>query len=320
MNTLKNNTLHYINDSNFVLCNSNVDKLINYNNSNLSIIYFTNNLKNSNSTKLLLNNSFVDRILVVSDSKNKFKNKKLTFCSKITASTLNSLTHNILILIDINDNYDFLKFVINNLKLLLNLSKKLGINLHHSYNGSSAICAIISNNSIYFNDLLNCIKVILINNSSKQYEFIYDTVCDYLDSQFHNCNLCDFKNDQCVANRAGRCCKHTTMGCCYSFDYASIYEPRLVKNVKLCKYMKNKSCSTSNISCKLFTCTYLREKNIKFDTRKILLLDCFFNSKQHEVIRSNFFRSREEILNKLLEKNHDTYLWFYMFRKYAIKN
>lgn len=44
MNTLKNNTLHYINDSNFVLCNSNVDKLINYNNSNLSIIYFTNNL------------------------------------------------------------------------------------------------------------------------------------------------------------------------------------------------------------------------------------------------------------------------------------
>ena len=63
MNTLKNNTLHYINDSNFVLCNSNVDKLINYYNSNLSIIYFTYNLNNSNSTKLLLNNSFVDRIL-----------------------------------------------------------------------------------------------------------------------------------------------------------------------------------------------------------------------------------------------------------------
>ena len=318
MNTLKNNTLHYINDSNFVLCNSNVDKLINYNNSNLSIIYFTNNLKNSNSTKLLLNNSFVDRILVVSDSKNKFKNKKLTFCSKITASTLNSLTHNILILIDINDNYDFLKFVINNLKLLLNLSKKLGINLHHSYNGSSVICAIISNNSIYFNDLLNCIKVILINNSSKQYEFIYDTVCDYLDSQFHNCNLCDFKNDQCVANRAKRTA-HEFMGCCYSFNYAKLLDFRLLKDVKLCQYMQNRTCATKNITCKLFTCKYLKEKNIKFDTHKILLLDCFFNKKQHDIIESNFFRTREEILQKLQEKNHDLYYWYILRQKYRIK-
>ena len=109
------------------------------------------------------------------------------------------------------------------------------------------------------------------------------------------------------------------MGCCYSFNYAKLLDFRLLKDVKLCQYMQNRTCATKNITCKLFTCKYLKEKNIKFDTHKILLLDCFFNKKQHDIIKSNFFRTREEILQKLQEKNHDLYYWYILRQKYRIK-
>lgn len=318
MNTLKNNTLLYINDSNFVLCNPYIDELISKCGANLSILYFTSNPNNTNHIQSILNSHFIDKILLVSNSKKSSKIRGTTFRSKITTSALHSLTHNILILIDNNDDYDFLKFVINNLKLVLNLSNQLGINLHHLHNTCPIICAIINNNSTYLDDLLNCIKAILIKNESKQYAFIYDTVCNYLDSQFHNCNLCDFKNDQCVANRAKRTA-HEFMGCCYSFTYANLLDFRFLKDIKLCQYMHNRTCTTKNITCKLFTCNYLKEQNIKFDTHKILLLDCFFNKKQHDIIQSNFFKTREEILQKLQEKNHDLYYWYILRQKYRIK-
>ena len=109
------------------------------------------------------------------------------------------------------------------------------------------------------------------------------------------------------------------MGCCYSFNYAKLLDFRLLKDVKLCQYMQNRTCATKNITCKLFTCKYLKEKNIKFDTHKLLLLDCFFNKKQHDIIQSNFFRTREEILQKLQEKNHDLYYWYILRQKYRIK-
>ena len=165
--------------------------------------------------------------------------------------------------------------------------------------------------------MINCIKALLMNDTREQYEFVYDTVCDYLDSQFNQCNLCDFKNDQCIANRT-KSTKRETMGCCYSFDYAGFFDYRLIKNVKLCQYMQNRTCATKNITCKLFTCKYLKDKNIQFDSHKILLLECFFDKKQHDIIQSNFFKTREEILNKLLEKNHDLYFWYLCFKKYRI--
>ena len=90
------------------------------------------------------------------------------------------------------------------------------------------------------------------------------------------------------------------MGCCYSFEYCNFFETKFIKNIKLCEHLINKTCSTKCITCKLFTCKYLKEKHIKFDTHKILLLDCFFDKKQHLILNSNFFKTREDILNKFI--------------------
>lgn len=54
----------------------------------------------------------------------------------------------------------------------------------------------------------------------------YDCACDYLDEQFINKNLCDFKNDMCKCNRqkpkekqVNSCCVRTvTRKLCKHFD------------------------------------------------------------------------------------------------------
>ena len=271
-----------------------------------TIIYFDDYFIGNDIISDLLNNKLVEKMVIISNNVNKSSNKKLLYYKHLNRHILKSLEHNIIILINPNNNYDYSKLIIKNLINLFKIASSINKNLTFNYSNSNVICSIFDNNSIYFNDIINCITAILMKTDSKKYEFIYDTVCDYLDSQFHNCNLCDFKNDQCVANRAKRTA-HEFMGCCYSFNYAKLLDFRLLKDVKLCQYMQNRTCATKNITCKLFTCKYLKEKNIKFDTHKLLLLDCFFNKKQHDIIQSNFFRTREEILQKLQEKNHDLY-------------
>ena len=57
-----------------------------------------------------------------------------------------------------------------------------------------------------------------------------------------------------------------------------------------------------------------KKEKIRFDTHKMILLDCFFNQKQHDIIKFNFFKNREEILEKLVEKNYAAYIW-YLFKK-----
>lgn len=286
--------------------------------SKTTIIYFDECFVENNTISDLLNNELVEKLVIISNNLNKSYNPKLLYSKHISHHILKSLTHNLIILINPNNNYNYSKFIIKNLIILFNLASSINKNLTFNYFNSSIICSIFDNNSIYFNDIINCITAILIKTDSKKYEFIYDTVCDYLDRQFHDCNLCDFKNDQCVANRAKKTA-HDFMGCCYSFNYAKLLDFRLLKDVKLCQYMQNRTCATKNITCKLFTCKFLKEKNIKFYTHKILLLDCFFNKKQHDIIQSNFFRTREEILQKLQEKNHDLYYWYILRQKYRIK-
>lgn len=300
----------------FVLC---TPTILNKNiTSKTSIIYFEEIFSENSFIHELLNNDLIDKIIVISKHHNQTTNKKILFYSHFSKSIIKSLGKNFLVHINLNNNYEYLKFVVTNLINLFGITSDLNKFFNFSLDNYKIICSVSQNNSKYFNDIINCIKVLLLSDKQKRYEYIYDTVCDYLDSQFHDCNLCDFKNDQCVANRAKRTA-HETMGCCYSFNYAGVLDFRLVKDVQLCQYMQNRTCATKNITCKLFTCRYLKENNVKFDTHKILLLDCFFNKKQHDIIQSNFFKTREQILEKLLETNHDIYFWYLFRRKYMIK-
>ena len=283
---------------------------------NTSIILFEEDFKETNIFASFLSNSNIHNMLVVSKKHLNFSNPKLVSLAKIDKGIIKLLSNNILILINLNNNYEYMKFIVTSMSTLFKITKNHNKKVSFLYSNTNIICSIF-NTSIYLEDIINCFRAILIEDKQKRYEFIYDTACNYLDKQFVTNNLCDFKNNQCIANRK-RCTNHENMGCCYSFKYANFFDFRLVKDVRICKYMGNKTCLTKNITCKLYTCQYLKDKNVRFDSHKILILECFFNKKQHWIIQSNFFKSREEILNKLAEKNKDVYWWYIIRRKYFI--
>ncbi len=228
----------------------------------------------------------------------KFVDKKLSFEKKLDGNKF-------LVIIELNDNFHYMCRIVRKLRRLFE-NKDVDVTYY-----------LISNNSKYLNDLQVCINAIGIKDRKERYTYIYDKVCDYLDEQFRKCDYCEFRDSKCVANRNGTT-PYKEMGCCHSFDIASPFSLKLVENEKICKYLNNNHCSTKNISCKLHTCRYLRKKGVRFKPHKMLPLECFFNQKQHDIINLNFFRNREEILNKLMEKHYEPYFVFLMNKGFHV--
>ena len=183
--------------------------------SNLSIIYFSNkpfdeiNIINS-----------IDNIIYISNTKTSFSG----ICFKqINKSMIKYLTTKFIIFIDIDDtvSFKYMKFLLNNIKNLFKLLEKYKIEFKCIYNNSN-ISAILSCNpkNAYFNDIVTCFKVLSSNSKREAYSIIYDYICDYLDSEFHSKNLCDFCDDVCIASRNGFT-QNKINGCCYSYIYGS---------------------------------------------------------------------------------------------------
>lgn len=85
-----------------------------------------------------------------------------------------------------------------------------------------------------------------------------------------------------------------------------------------CVYLQNRQCVAACISCKLHTCYYLKSQGVEFKINKMLLLACFFNFKQKLILKYNVFKTREAILDKLLEPNFIPYIFYYIFALYKI--
>ncbi len=137
-----------------------------------------------------------------------------------------------------------------------------------------------------------------IADDRKRYEYIYISLCDYMDKIFSENNICDFKEDKCIRQREGKA-PHETMGCCYTFEYSKF--TRFPKDTGLCKYINENKCSVKNLTCKMFTCKYLKEKGYNYLIRKNPVIKLCFNKKQVKYLEEAFFKSMEEVINRLLE-------------------
>ena len=67
-------------------------------------------------------------------------------------------------------------------------------------------------------------------------------------------------------------------GCCYSDARGG-----------LCENLKNHRCQIKSISCKLYSCEYLRNKKVYFKIKDIPLLKYFFNLKQKYILKYIFY-------------------------------
>lgn len=154
-------------------------------------------------------------------------------------------------------------------------------------------------------------QALKIEDTQKRYEYAYDALCNYLDSEFKEKNYCDFKDDKCIVNRSGLG-KNPCMGCCYSFRLDFFMNMR---DKKICRHLCDKKCSTQCISCKFYTCKYLRRKGIQFYAYSIPGIEQVFTRNQIDVLTNNCFRTREEIITRLMEVrkyNRTPNFWFYL--------
>lgn len=145
-----------------------------------------------------------------------------------------------------------------------------------------------------YNDFISSINAILYNTRYERYNYIYDTVCDYLDNYFYGKNLCDFKNNKCGEKRN----TSSTTGCCHHFKTKWLGP---FSKLVVCEHLKEDfTCNAKCISCKLFTCDYLEKKGIKFRIKDILLLNVFFNPLQKYFIKYMVFTPKDKIIKRLM--------------------
>lgn len=146
------------------------------------------------------------------------------------------------------------------------------------------------------NDFISALDAIFYPNKYERYSYIYDTVCDYLDSFFYGKNLCDFKNNQCGEKRGTT----SYIGCCHHYKN-KLLGPLLPNNLTPCEHLKEDyTCGAKCIACKLFTCDYLEKKGIKFKIKDILLLNVFFNPLQKYFIKCMVFTPKDKIMKRLI--------------------
>lgn len=295
------NIIYNLNISDFIA--SNLEQ-------NLSILYFSNKpyqqIENIN--------LYSDKIIYISNDKHNFSGTSL---GKIKPSILTHLSNQFVIFIDIDNNVSFkyMEFLIKNLIRLFKILKKHNLSFTYKYNNLSILSILSCNSDMpYFEDLATCFLALLADSKEEMNAIIYDSVCDFLDNEFQSKNLCGFCNNECIASRNGFTRKKLN-GCCYSYVYGA---GGIILDCPPCIYLNDGHCTANCISCKLHTCYYLKSNNIQFKINDILLLKCFFSLKQHFVLKYNTFKTREEILYKLLHVNSIPFILYLIFSLYKI--
>ncbi len=139
--------------------------------------------------------------------------------------------------------------------------------------------------------ILNVITILNAKSRREKYSLLYDYACDYLDNEFMEKRLCDFKDDMCIRNRCrtrgvkvSSCCERTKTGViCENFD-----------NV-------NKCCKIKSIGCKLFCCYFLRKKGIRYRINSIPYLKYFLSIRQKLICKTSIFVDKEIIIDKFMK-------------------
>ncbi len=132
-------------------------------------------------------------------------------------------------------------------------------------------------------------------NIEKRYSKLYDMICQYLDDEFINKNICGFSNDICSRRRCmmeKKIEKDTYRnGCCHSY-----------KENKDCEHLKDGRCSIKNIACKTFTCPYLRLQGKNYSVNKIYFAKYFFNFRQKLYMETTYFVDKDVVMKGILKR------------------
>ena len=140
------------------------------------------------------------------------------------------------------------------------------------------------------------VHAVNIKNIKERYNYIYDISCKYLDYAFRINNWCNFKDNKCIGVLNNCHCNESLNGCCYGSKRG------------LCKNYINGECGIQSLSCKLFSCKYLRKNKKVIKINDICLLKYYFNNKQKFIIEYSFFKDKDEVIELLLQNRKTSYI------------
>ncbi len=140
-------------------------------------------------------------------------------------------------------------------------------------------------------DIITIMHAVNIKNIEERYNYIYDTVCTYLDERIKT-NYCQFKDNICIKYRK-KGSNHEN-GCCEC------------KGRGRCKYLIDGVCTMKTcMACKLFTCHTLKKMGITQNINDFVLTKYFFTTKQKDILRFSYWTPKEVVMERLLKESKE---------------
>lgn len=248
----------------------------------ITVVCFENDFSEEKYYLKLLNEEHINKVILIGTRPSRSLGKKLIVTDKIKENFIKKSQRIIFVI-----NTDIDEEVLIPLVQLFRIAKKRGIYI--------GLENIVGYSYEVNSDLLKTLEALLQEDIYKEYEVVYDYICDELDKKFADNSICQFKDNRCIANRKYYD-REKIMGCCYSFKYNGLY----FSDVKLCEHQKEQQCDIKCMACKLFTCEYLRKRGIRFTLNKMPVALAFFSKKQRELLRTTFFVDKEVVINKIV--------------------
>lgn len=173
-------------------------------------------------------------------------------------------------------------------KKLIKICDKKNLELELIYNNKKLSEKDIKNEKL--KDIITIMIAINKKDKYQRFEYIYDTVCSYLDERISE-GYCEFKDDICIRDRIKN--NNHKNGCCEC------------KGRGKCKYLIDSVCTLGNcMACKLFTCKTLRQKGIIHNIDDYVLTKYFFTNKQKDILRFSYWTPREIVLDRLMKNKY----------------
>ena len=125
-------------------------------------------------------------------------------------------------------------------------------------------------------EILQISKAIGIKNRLKRIEYIIESGCNKIDSYYKDAPMCKFKEGVCECHRKKKL--NYLNGCCRN-----------------CKYISDKGCTTKNVACKLFNCSYVDFKDKKrLEFKNINIFKCL-SLRQRYILMNSYFMRKEDV-------------------------
>ena len=126
--------------------------------------------------------------------------------------------------------------------------------------------------------LENIVKALNIKNRKQRIEFIYAEMIKSI-SNYYKEDLCQFKNNQCIAQRKNK--SNYTTGCC-----------------RLCLYKTGGDCLVNNVACKMFYCNAALKnfKELKYNDLELFKVLSITNQF---MLKSDYFTKEEDVIKDL---------------------